>query len=105
MDDIERELKLIQLQRERLALERELAVRGVGNSAMHAAGAIAGGVTAPFRALGSAFGRWWKVMLGVLLLLGGIAASLGWKEYQDHEAHRALEQRWTIAKDAFVAEQ
>ncbi len=105
MDDIERELKLIQIQRERLALERELAIRGAGNSALHAASVAAAGVAAPFRAIGRALGRWWKALLGVLLVLGSVAGALGWKEYQDREDFRALEQRWNVAKEAYSAEQ
>lgn len=105
MDDIDREIKLVQLQRERLALERELALKGAGSSAKSAVGAIAGGVAAPFRALAGGFVRWRAQIFAVLFFGGLVAASFAWKAHQEETALKAAEERWNAGASAFVAEQ
>lgn len=90
MDDLDRELKLVQLQRERLALEHEMALHGAGKKAKEAAITITEGITFPFKAIGQNFKRRWKVILTILTLSVGIVAGLLWKEHQRRQAQEAI---------------
>jgi hypothetical protein len=89
MDDLDRELKLVQLQRERLALEHEMALHGA-KKAKEAAKTITQGITFPFKAIGQSFKRRWKVLLTILTLSVGIAAGLLWMEHQRQQAQEAI---------------
>ena len=105
MDDIEKELKLIQLQRERLALERELALRAVGT----AAGAMASGVAGPVKSLGKSFARWWKVLALLAALTAAVFGGIAWKQQRESElwdAARAEKQRaWNAGKDERISQE
>lgn len=90
MDDLDRELKLVQLQRERLGLEREMASQVAGSKTKEAAKKITQGITFPFRAIGQSFKRRWKVILTILTLGIGIAAGLQWKDDQKRQAQEAI---------------
>lgn len=94
MDDLDRELKLIQIQRERLALERELASQGADKSLKKAIKSIWQVVSALPRALGKFFVRWWKVMFTVVFVIGCFYAAVTWKNYQEQQAK---DRRWAKA--------
>lgn len=105
MDEIEKELKLIQLQRERLALERELTLRGVGATA----GAMASGVAAPVKSIGRSFVRWWKA-LALLIALSTLAfGGIAWKQQRDTELSNAAQAEkrnaWNASRDAFIGQE
>jgi hypothetical protein len=90
MDDIDREIKLVQLQRERLALEREMASKDAAGTATKAAKTIIRGITGPFRVISQWLKRVWKIVLTILILAVGIKAGLDWKEGQERKARDAI---------------
>lgn len=109
LDDLDRELKLVQLQRERLALEREMAFQGAGNKVKQAAKAITQGITFPFKAIGQSFKNKWKVILTILTVGVGIAAGLQWKDGQERQARMAIYSEsinaWNIGFDQFKSQE
>ena len=96
-DDLDRELKLVQLQRERLALEREIASQRKGRAVKNATKSVVQSMTAFFEALGNFFTRWWKgifaVVLAAVFALGCIGVGVAWIEHK----HRQAEADWGAA--------
>lgn len=105
MDELERELKTVQLlreqlvlEREQLALERELARKGTGAA-----------MAAPFISLGSFLSRRWKLLLVLLttpfVVLGGIV----WKMEHDRDAQAEINQlkqkHWNIRAERFALQE
>lgn len=115
MDDLDRELKLIQIQRERLALERELASQGADKSVKKAIKSIWHVISALPKVLGKFLTRWWKVTLTVFFLVFcafaaatfGFYATSTWKEYQRRQAEEKNERQekwWTRAEEYAVTQ-
>lgn len=109
MDDIDQELKKVQLQRERLALERELALKDATDTAKHVAGTIAGSVATPIKAAGNVFSRWWPTALILILVIGGGIGFLAWQKEKEHERQYAMYtehlNRWQSGQREFIAQQ
>ncbi len=94
MDEIERELKQVQLQRERLALERELARKNaleLTTKGVHAVTGAAAGTARQFISILRAFGRQWKLILLLAILIAGVMGALAWKERLQQERYEAEE--------------
>lgn len=100
MNDIEKELKEIQLQRARLALERDISRKATKDRINKAASSIF--ATASYltkRVIGLVLraARYWKpVSLAALLCAGGVAGYSWWE--------RAEQERYKAARDAFSEE-
>jgi len=109
VSDVDRELKEIQLQRERLALEREMAMRGAMRGAASAVGSIATGIAAPFKALGGLVTRWWKGILLVAALVPVVGGLSEWKIEYDRQQEKVASQaklaRWEAASITYAGEQ
>ncbi len=105
MDDVDRELKEIQLKRERLALEREMALRG----AVTAGGAVATGAIGLFMVVVRFFKQWWKGLLALMVVTAAVVGAIEWKKDYDLNQSlaesRAEYERWHQGKAVFVAEQ
>ena len=102
MEDIDREIKKIQLQRERLALDRELAP----SKASVVARVVTGSLIALFRLLGRFFIRWGKTMLLLVLITAAVAGAIFWKEKNDTMKREAITAvrltRWTLDRTVFL---
>ena len=107
MDEIDRELKQIQLQRERLALKRDLArsewkantigIAGQGLlRAMAAVRAVAEGIGATFK-------RWWKLAALVTVLGAMVVGGLVWKEGTERAKLVAAEEKYRAELYEFMA--
>ena len=103
-DDLDRELKLVQLQRERLALEREIASQRKGRAVKNATKSVVQSMTAFFEALGNFFTRWWKgifaVVLATVFALGCIGVGVAWIEHK----HRQAEADWGAAASEYATQ-
>ena len=100
--DIDHEIKSIQLQRERLALEREKALHGAAT----AAGSVAAGAFTPFKALARFFVRRSKPIILIATLAGVCGGAVLWKQERDRERLEAAiadnRKTWEAGTDAFV---
>lgn len=88
MDEIEREIKKVQLQRERLALERELARKSAlewTGKGVHALTGAAAGTAKGLRTLFRAFARQWKLMLLLAIVSATAVAGVAWQERKQQE--------------------
>jgi hypothetical protein len=105
MNDVDRELKEIQLKRERLALEREMALQGVAT----AAGRIAGGATAPFRWAARFTTTWWKAIAPLVVAALAVGGFATWKHEQDEKQKKAdrvaKRKLWEEGQATFVLKQ
>jgi len=72
MDDIDRELKEIQLQRERLALEREIALKGAAS----AVGSVTKNVAEASKNVRGFLALWWKKILLIAILIATAGGAL-----------------------------
>ena len=106
MDQLDRELKEIQLRRERLALERELARNRMKERVLDGAlGTAAMGAGAVLRLLAGIrrfITRWWKVAFLVAALGAAVLGGIEWKGAMEKERRVAEQQRRYAAKEAFV---
>lgn len=98
MDELDREIKLVQLQRERLALAREMAFQGVGGTAKNIGKTIGRAVVASLRAVWRFSVRWWKVPLYIAIAAGCVGAGVAWVKHSDQEA----EDRWYAGMHAHL---
>lgn len=105
MDELEKELKKVQLlreqlvlEREQLALERELARKGTGAA-----------MAAPFISLGSFFNRRWKILLVLLttpfVILGGIEWKMQHDRNAQSEINRLKQEHWNIRAERFALQE
>lgn len=98
MDELDREIKLVQLQRERLALAREMAFQGVGGTAKNIGKTIGRAVVASLRAVWRFSVRWWKVPLYIAIAAGCVGAAVAWVKHSEQEA----EARWYAGMESHL---
>lgn len=108
MDDLDRELKQVQLRREQLALERELARKrmkervfdgAVGTAAMGAGSLLRLGA-----GILELIGRWWKWVFLVSALAAAVLGGIEWNRQVEENRKAAAEQRRFTAEASFVLE-
>ncbi|MGK2953484.1 MAG: hypothetical protein ACSLEZ_14025 [Thiobacillus sp.] len=106
MDDLDRELKQVQLRREQLALERELARKRmkerVFDGAIGTASIGAGSVLRLGRGIFGFIKRWWKWALLVAALSAAILGGIEWNKKVEEDRKAAEEQRRYAAEANFV---
>jgi hypothetical protein len=102
MDDLDREIKLVQLQRERLALEREMAFRGIGGTVKNVVQLVGWAVVTPFKGLSRFFARWWRVLFSIAVAVGCLGAVTAWVTHSQQEAQRLAEERWYSKFSAYA---
>lgn len=95
-DELDREIKLVQLQRERLALAREMAFQGVGGTAKNIGKTIGRAVVDSLSAVWRFFTRWWKVPIYIAIASGCVGAGIAWVKRSDQEAI----DRWNAGMNA-----
>ena len=105
MDDIDRELKEIQLQRERLALEREIALKGAAS----AVGSVTKNVAEASKNVRGFLALWWKKILLIAILIatagGALNRMLEYDRQQKRVAMEAKYARLDAASNAFAEQQ
>jgi hypothetical protein len=92
MDEIEKELKQVQLQRERLALERELARKnalGWIGKCVHAMTSVVSGIAKQIIGTLRAFARQWKLILLISTVIATLIGAYFWREQQQQEQYMA----------------
>jgi hypothetical protein len=100
MEDLDRDLKLVQLQRERLALKREMAFQGMGGEAKKVSKALGRAAAYPFMV----FARYWKGIRYAVLAVGCIGAVLAVVLHFHAEGQRLAEESWWAKVNAYTAE-
>ena len=99
-DELDRELKLVQLQRERLALEREIAFQGVGGEAKKIGKAIGRAAATPFIVFWDFLTQWWKAIFTIFLIVGCIGATVAFVKHYQEEKLRLAQERWDAKANA-----
>lgn len=92
MEEIERELKQVQLQRERLALERELARKnalGWISKGLYAVTCFASATAKQIIDTLRVFARQWKLILLMSIVIAALIGAFYWKERQQQEQYMA----------------
>ena len=106
MDQLDRDLKQVQLRREQLALERELArermKERVFDGAVGTASMGAEFVRRLFAGILRFITRWWKLGFLVVALAATASAGIAWKLNSEEERKVAEQQRYYAAEAAFV---
>lgn len=106
MDEIERELKQVQLQRERLALERELArisaLEWFGKG-VHAATRVATGIARRILVVLRFFARQWKLILLSIIVIASAMGAMAWQERLQQERYEAEKAAYEAEQAAFVS--
>lgn len=108
MDEIDIEIKKIQLQRERLALKRELArsqwaentIGSAGCGLAYGRGAVRSGVA---RIVGFAV-RWWKPVACLTVLAAIAVGAYQWKEVRDQDKREASIAQYRVDRETFLAD-
>lgn len=100
MEDLDRELKLVQLQRERLALKREMAFQGMGGEAKKVSKTLGRAAAYPFMV----FARYRKGILYAVLAVGCMGAVLALVLHFRAEGQRLAEESWWAKVHAYSAE-
>lgn len=112
MDEIDRELKLVQLQRERLALEREMNTLRIEKTARKAIYAVLHSIADFLRAFGRFIKIWRKEILALVIAaaftVGCVGAAISWKEYKLRQATTSQEkllqatQKWEAHRSEYA---
>lgn len=106
MDQLDRDLKQVQLRREQLALERELAHKRMKERVFDGAvGTASKGAESVLRLLAGILRfitRWWKLAFLVVALAAAAIGGMEWKRNAEEERKVAEEQRYYAAEAAFV---
>lgn len=109
MDDIDREIKRVQLQREQLALERDQALHGAAGAAQKTAKAFTRGTTGTIKTMGQGFRRAWKGLAIVAVLTLSLAGGLAWVKEQERQEQAELHSRqieaWGTVRKAFLSKE
>jgi hypothetical protein len=101
-EDIDREIKKIQLQREQLSLKRELANERLKQSILEkpkVAGQFFGRVL--INLMGLALSKW-RLIVGIALVASSAAGVNAWLEYRAREEARIASERYYRELDAYV---
>jgi hypothetical protein len=98
MDDIEREIKAVQLRREQLALERELASARFKQKILAGPGSVVGTLAAILRGARTVILAWWKPSLLIALIASAGIGGFAWLE---HSQQQAANERERIAREQY----
>ena len=105
MTDIDRELKEVQLQRERLALKRELARSQLSEGASAIVGrglALGARAMTGVGAVAAFTRRWWWVPIGAAALATACYAGLEWKDGYEREQLQGARASYEADRSKFV---
>ena len=90
-DEIDSEIKKVQLQRERLALERELANERLKKRILAGPKAAGSLIAAFLFGLKASVLGWWKPIVGITLIASTTAGVYAWLEYRREQVAREEE--------------
>ena len=109
MDQLERELKQVQLRREQLALERELKrkrmMEGFADGVASTTSMSIGSALRLFRGIFRFARRWWVLAVCVAVMAGAAFGAMEWRRMAAEERRAAAEQQRYAAEAAFVLKQ
>jgi hypothetical protein len=120
MDELDRELKRVQLQREQLALESELARKHmkerrelarermkerVFDGAVGTAAVAVGSVLGLLEGIGRFIERWWLLAFVVAVLAAAALGGMEWKRLVEEDRIKEASERRYAAEVAFVKKQ
>lgn len=98
MDDIDKELKSVQLRRERLALERDLANARLKRMILAGPESLIGTLAAILRWAQTVVMAWWKPSVLVALIT---SAGIGGYSWLEHSQQQADSERDRIAREQY----
>jgi len=103
MDELDKELKQVQLQRERLALKRELARSEWRENTIDLAGRGLSYGTDALRSGAGGFAvfvkRWWMLPASLALLTASLWVGLEWKHYLDEASVKSARAKHQAQRD------
>ncbi len=104
MDELDREIKAVQLQRERLALDRELARERLRKRMSAGPVAVLGALAVILEGARRIFVNWWKAVVLIALLASVVLGTMEWWAHVERERKEGREQLRQDAEHAYVVE-
>ncbi len=105
MDELDREIKAVQLRREQLALARELARERLEKRLLAGPTSVLRTLAALVRGVGRLIVAWWKPALFAGLMVGSGLVYVEWKAHIEHQREMAEDQRRQKALHDFVTKE